>query len=165
MSDLLACHEPVGEVLGATVKRLAVLAVAVGSLGGCDRSNGAAARTGGGDGLHAHPATEATVRTAVGQVRGIDAEAGTITVVLSEGRTRERSSRGSTQTLYATSAQQASVRVGEVVEFRSRAGKPHARLLTIDAHGHGRAREARGAAPPAGAASTADLRPPGPDRR
>lgn len=115
----------------------ALVVLAVASLGGCERGRDTPAPKADGTGLHGHPMADVAIRTAIGRVREIDADAGTLTVVLAKGRAREHAGRGAVQTLDATAAQLGRVRIGDVVEFKWRAAEPRARLLAIDAHGHG----------------------------
>jgi hypothetical protein len=135
------------------MNRLATLVLVMGSLGACDDGRGPAAVVDD-SALHAHPASESPVRTAVGQIRSIDANAGTLTLVLAQGRSRENTGRGPTLTLRATPAQLAAVKVDDVVEFKSRASQPYATLITVESHAHSDgggplgATEADGAAPP-----------------
>lgn len=86
--------------------------------------------------LHGHEKASSSVRTLVGEVRHIDTTAGTLTIVLAQGRYRERAGKGPTQTLFATQDQQALVKVGDLVEFRSVPGAPYARLVSVSAHAH-----------------------------
>lgn len=140
------------------MNRLTALVLAIGALCACDDGRGRAAavedRT-----LHAHPATESPVRTAVGQIRNIDVKAGTLTVVLAQGRSKEHSRRGRAITLQATPAQLAALEVDAVVEFKSRAARPYPTLLAVEAHGHGIALGSSGVALPEGEAGARERSP------
>lgn len=118
---------------------LPLLALAI--LAGCDRDHVAPAASARPEALHGHPASQPTIRTSIGQVRSIEHGRGTVILALSEGRTSERAIRGPVQTLSATPDQLARLRVGDLVEFKSLAAEPHARLLSIETHAH---REAQG---------------------
>lgn len=131
-----------------TMNRLAPLVVAIGALCACDGGGGGRAVAVEDSTLHGHPVTEPPVRTAVGQVRSIDVDAATLTVVLAEGRSRERTSRGRSITLQATPRQLAALRVGDVVEFKSRASQPYATLITVDSHAHSDGTKSLGAPKP-----------------
>lgn len=122
-----------------TMKRFnaALVVLGLAFVAGCDRDRGTSVPAVDGRRLHGHPMADAAVRTSIGQVRAIDADGRTLTVVLAKGRSREHSGRGATLALDATPAQLGRVRVGEVVEFKWRAPQPRARLVSIDAHGHG----------------------------
>lgn len=135
----------------------ALVVLAVASLSGCERGRDTPVPAADGKRLHGHPMAGVVIRTAIGRVREIDADAGTLTVVLAKGRAREHAGRGAVQILDATAAQLGRVRVGDVVEYKWRAAQPRARLLAIDAHGHGA--EALPRPPGAGRDSPSDLTP------
>lgn len=84
----------------------------------------------------APPAPDA-VRTAIGDVRAIDAATGTVTVALTTGAKSEQTGLGRLERVAATAEQRAAVRVGEVIEFRYRPARPYPQLVSVTQHVHG----------------------------
>lgn len=118
------------------MKRISIYILALGLLSSCKDGGNAPVQAGVDDRLHAHSRVEAAARTLVGEIRSIDAGAGTLTVDIGEGRAASRPRNRTRRTFSATPNQLTLVRVGDVVEFRSVPARPHPRLLSIVAHGH-----------------------------
>jgi hypothetical protein len=116
---------------------LTFIAIAL-ALAGCRGEHATAIPTGLPDAAPPHPGGRAprTVRTGIGEVRAIDAEAGTITVALVSGAARERSGLGPMERLRTRRELQTQVRIGEVIEFRFRAGPAMPEVIALNRHIH-----------------------------
>jgi hypothetical protein len=86
--------------------------------------------------LHEH---QQQVQVSIGEVRALDAGEGTIGLAIAHGKADERAGRGPVRTFAAAPTLRARVRIGDVIEFRSRAAEPYPQILTIDRHIHGKA--------------------------
>lgn len=88
--------------------------------------------------LHEHQQQQ-QVQVSIGEVRALDAGEGTIGLAIAHGKADERAGRGPVRTFAAAPTLRARVRIGDVIEFRSRAAEPYPQILTIDRHIHGKA--------------------------
>lgn len=126
------------------MSRLLALAVVAALLMACQREaarESSIADAPGAVGLHSHPVPRGgRIDMAIGTVRGIDPNTGTMTLTVPQGPGAERKRSGRPLTLKADAAQRGQVRVGEIVEVHYRPGAPYPRVLRIDPHAHGSAK-------------------------
>lgn len=120
------------------MQRLFLLIAAIFALGACEpeRKRAATATALQLAPVHGDASSAAAPRTAIGEIDAVDLRAGTVTIKHARSVADERQANGPAETVTATPEQLARLRVGDVVEFKSIAGRPIGRLLSINAHVH-----------------------------